>query len=132
MGWTCMCLCALAWSSRSPVAANARYCATISAARRAASGAAEEEFEPEPKLVAAVHARRRRLRQDRIPLDNDEMQPDRQVRQRASPPHRIGGGGPGDHQARRGQDAVAVRLFDRLVDLEGQTEIIRRDDNAVQ
>jgi hypothetical protein len=37
-----------------------------------------------------------------------------------------------DHQAGGRQDAPAMRLLDGFVDLDGQTEIVRRDDVTTQ
>ena len=49
-------------------------------------------------------------RQYRRAVDQDEVQPDAQPRQTARPDHGVGGCRGGDHQARAGQDSVAVRL----------------------
>ena len=49
---------------------------------------------------------------------------------RLGPRHRIGGGGGRHHQARGGQDAVRMRVFDRIVDFARGAEIVRRDDEA--
>jgi hypothetical protein len=37
-----------------------------------------------------------------------------------------------DHQARRGEDAFEVSALNRLIDLIGEAEIVRRDDEILQ
>lgn len=49
-------------------------------------------------------------------FDQHEVQPHAQPRHAASPGERVGGGVPADHQARGGEDAVAVRFLHGLVD----------------
>ncbi len=67
-------------------------------------------------------------RQYRLAVDQDEVQPDAQPRQTARPDHGVGGFRGGDHQARAGQDAVAARCLDRLVDGDVAPEIVGADD----
>ena len=65
-------------------------------------------------------------------LDQHEVQADAQARQAAGAPDRVGGGGLRHHEARGGEDAVAVRRLDGLVDLGREPEIVGRDDEALQ
>jgi len=39
---------------------------------------------------------------------------------------------PGDHEARRGEDSVVVRLRDGAVDAAGKSEIVAGDDELLQ
>lgn len=55
-----------------------------------------------------------------------------QAWQASRPRNRVGSSGTADHQARRGQDALAVRDLDRLIDLWRQPEIVGGDDQPVQ
>jgi len=71
-------------------------------------------------------------RRGRLALDQDQMQADAEVRQPAGAPNRVGGGGSGDHQARRAQDALLVRQLDRFIDLGRQPEVIGGDDEMPQ
>jgi hypothetical protein len=71
-------------------------------------------------------------REHRAPVDQDEMQPDPQLRQAAGARHRVGRGRAADHQARRRQDAAPMRLLDRLVDRNVEPEIVGADDQAPQ
>src|SRR5581483_7430337 len=67
-------------------------------------------------------------RQYRIAVDQDEVQPDPQTRQATRPRDRVGGGRGSDHQAGAGQDSVAARRLDRLVDGDIAAEIVSADD----
>jgi hypothetical protein len=60
------------------------------------------------------------------------MQPDRKPRQ---PARQLSGGGRrrrSDHKARRGEDALDMRALNGLIDLVGEAEIVRRDDQIFQ
>ena len=58
-------------------------------------------------------------------LDQHEVQADAQgCGRRRARADRVGGGGRRHHQARGGQDAVAVRRLDGLVDLGREAEIV--------
>ncbi len=63
-------------------------------------------------------------------IDQHEMEPDLQPGKALCPRHGVGGGRRRHHQAGAGQDAVAVCLFDRLVDRDITPEIIRADNQA--
>ena len=58
------------------------------------------------------------------------MQTDAQARILARQGDRFVGGGFIDHEAGRGQDALAMGANDRLVDGMGTAEIVRVDDQA--
>ena len=94
VGCRCMCLCALTWSSASPVARNASNWARISAASRARMPGAKKYRSAARSLIAveaAVLPRQRAEfggRQDRLAVDQDEVQPDPQPRQTARPESR--------------------------------------------
>src|SRR6516162_6101542 len=60
------------------------------------------------------------------------MQADAERIQPACARDRIPGRGSCDHQTRRGQDAAAMRRFDRIVDLGSGAEIIGGDDEPLQ
>ena len=96
---------------------------------------AKENRKPARDLIV-VEAGRRRRPAGRVSaggnigcaVDQHEMQPDPQPRQTARPHHGVGGGRRRDHQARAGQDAVAVGPLDRLVDGDVAPEIVGADD----
>ena len=98
----------------------------------AAGGDAEEILQSQSKLVAAVEAAGGGSRQHGLALDDDQVQAHGQTRQRPRAADGVRRGGPGDHQAGGRQDSLAMRLLDGRVDLDGQTEIVRRDDGPVQ
>jgi len=66
--------------------------------------------------IVANKCGNRDSRQDRTAIHQNQMQTDAKVGQSAGPRHRIGGCLAADHQARRGEDPVPMRLIDRLVD----------------
>jgi len=70
-------------------------------------------------------------RQQRHAVRQHQMQPDAQFGQSLGALHRIRRGGGADHQARDGQHAVAMRLFDRLVHGDIAAEIVGADDKAL-
>ena len=61
-------------------------------------------------------------------LDEHDVQPNAQAGKAPCAPDGVGRGGRGDHQACGGQDATAVGALHRLIDLEGEAEIVGRDD----
>lgn len=63
-----------------------------------------------------------------LAIDQHEVQSDAQPRQRPRPRHRIGRRRGCHHQTGAGQNAVAVRLLDRLVDRYVASEIVGADD----
>lgn len=71
-------------------------------------------------------------RRNRRALDENEMKADLEARHAPRPSHRIGGRRGADHQARGGENSVTMRFFDGLVDRLVETEIIRREDEALQ
>ena len=97
-----------------------------------------KDVEPEPshvgaKAPVAVDEVGDALgRQSRPPLDQHEVQADAQSSEAVGAPDRVGGYGFRHHQARGGEDAVAMRRLDRLVDLGREAEIVGRDDEALQ
>jgi len=60
------------------------------------------------------------------------MQPDLKLRQPAREFDCGGRRRRSDHQARRGEDAFDMRDFNGAIDLVGEAEIIRRDDQIFQ
>ena len=67
-----------------------------------------------------------------MPVDENEMQADPQIRQPTSARHGVSHRGGCDHQARSRKNTVPVRLLDGLVDRRIEPEIIRADDQAPQ
>ena len=61
-----------------------------------------------------------------------QMQAHTQSRKALRQRHRVGGGRARHHQAGGAQDAVAVRLFDRVVDVFGKAEVVRGDNECAQ
>jgi hypothetical protein len=85
------------------------------------------------ELTAAVdETRNLRTVGDRIAIDEDDVKPDAQARQRPRARDRIGRRGSADHETRGAQDAASMRLFDRGVDGLAEPEIVRSDDQVVQ
>ncbi len=70
------------------------------------------------------------LPQHRRPLDHHQVQPDAEAGQPTRARHRVGRGWPRHHQAGGAQHALAVRLLDRLIDLDAEAEIVGGDDHA--
>jgi hypothetical protein len=60
------------------------------------------------------------------------MQANTQGRQIAGAGYGVTGGIARHHQTGGGQDAVAMGALDGFVDRDGGTEVIRRDDQALQ
>ncbi len=60
------------------------------------------------------------------------MQADPQARQPLGQRHGLRGSRSRHHQAGGAQHAVAVSLFDRVVDRFGETEVVRGDNDCVQ
>jgi len=56
------------------------------------------------------------------------MQADAQSRQAPCPRHRVVRRRRSNHEAGTGQDAIAMRGFDRLVDRRVESEIVSADD----
>ena len=80
--------------------------------------------------VAVDEARMKRTGERRRPLDEHDVQPNAQAGKAPRAPDGVGRRRRRDHQACRGQDADAVGPLHRLVDLEAETEIVGRDDEA--
>ena len=122
-GWTWKCLWALTWSSGRPVARKASNCAAISAAswRRAAGFRARSR--PRRSMSRADQAgrvgqvRQVRGRQGRPASTSTRCSPTRRRGIRLARATASAAAGAADHQARGGEDAVAMRLLDGLVDL---------------
>ncbi len=94
-------------------------------------GAGERHIRPEPP-ESIDEVRDGRGRQNRRCVDQRQMQADRKPRQ---PARQFDGRSRcwrSDHQARRGQDAFDMGALDGAVDLVGEAEIIRRDDQIFQ
>jgi hypothetical protein len=86
-----------------------------------------------PKTAVASHQAAQPIgRRNRAAADQYEMQPDPKPWQPARSLNRIGDGWRPDHQARGRQDAVAMRLFDGLVDRYVQAEIVGAEDEALR
>ena len=64
-------------------------------------------------------------------FDQREMQSDAQARHPAGAGHGVRCGWGGYHEARRREDALAVGTLNRLVDLEGEAEIVGRHDEPL-
>jgi hypothetical protein len=73
-----------------------------------------------------------RRRQDRIAVDQNNVKPDAQARQRTRAFDGVGCCRSADHQARRAENAAPVRLFDRGVDRFAEPEIVRRNRQPIQ
>jgi hypothetical protein len=71
-------------------------------------------------------------RKGRMPIDENQMEADPQVRQATGTSSRIGDGRGADHQARGRQNAVPVGLFDSFVDGGVEPEIVGTNDQASQ
>jgi hypothetical protein len=69
---------------------------------------------------------------DWIAVDEDDMKPDAQVRQRTRAGDGVGRSGSADHEARGAENAAPVRLLDGGVDRFTQPEVVRGDDQPVQ
>jgi hypothetical protein len=67
-------------------------------------------------------------RQHRRTVNQHKVQADAQLAEAACPRDSIRRGGRADHQAGARQNAVAMRLLDRLVDCDVAAEIVGRDD----
>src|SRR5436309_9224444 len=81
------------------------------------------------KLSPAVHEIGDLARgKDRASFDQHEMEPHLQRGEPPGPFHRICHRPGSDHQAGGGQDASAMRFFDRLVYRNGETEVVAGDD----
>jgi hypothetical protein len=74
----------------------------------------------------------RSRRQQRMAVDEHEMQPDAQRRKAARPRDCICCRGAAHHEACRGEDALCMRELDGRVDFGCDAEIVGRDDEALQ
>ena len=68
----------------------------------------------------------------RIAVDENNVKPDAQARQRSRARDRVGRRGRADHEARSAENAAPVRCLDGGVDWLAEPEIVRRDDQPVQ
>ena len=122
VGCTCMCLWRIDMVEREPGCAERLELRTDLAPELARGPTAERKTETRRapcsgrSAIAAQEPGDLAIRQHMTAVDQHEMQADTQPRQAARARHRVGRGGGADHQAGGGQDAVPVRLFDRLVD----------------
>ena len=82
--------------------------------------------------AAVEQARYLRAIRHRIAVDQHDVQPDAQIRQRPCPFDCIGRRRRADHEARGTQDAVSVRRLHGGVDGLTEPEIVRRYDQVVQ
>jgi hypothetical protein len=71
-------------------------------------------------------------RKRRVPIDENEMQADPQVRQETGARYGVSRGGGADHQARGRQNAAPVRFLDSFVDGGVEPEIVCADDQVSQ
>ncbi len=96
----------------------------------------EEVACPDQRLIGGelpgnVHqSRDRRGGQHGSTLNEDEMQAHAQAREPPGSAHRVTHRGTCDHQAGGGEDSVAVRAFNGLVDGLGKAEIVGGDNGA--
>ena len=130
-----MCLCALTWSSASPVARNASNWARISAASRVRMPGAKKKRKRGASLISVEPAvlphQTGRVRRAAIPA---RRRSGRDAARRAAPAngapdHRVGGCRGGDHQARAGRRIPSrCACLDRLVDGDVAPEIVGADD----
>ena len=65
-------------------------------------------------------------------IDQRQVQPDAERRQPPRTGNRVGDRRAADHQAGRGQDAVAMRDLDRFVDRDVVAEVVGGDDERLQ
>jgi len=72
-----------------------------------------------------------RRRKHRLAVGEHDVQPHSKVGERARPANRIGGGGRSHHQAGCGEDTLATRLFDGVIDRTVQSEIVGGDDQKL-
>ena len=89
------------------------------------------EAVPEPPLPAHQGRDCGRWKNRPAPRE-DKVQPHPQVRQPPRPQDGVARGWGADHQARRGEDPPQVGLLDRLVDGNGETEIVAGEDDLYQ
>ena len=71
-----------------------------------------------------------RRRQNRPTFHQHHVQADAKGGYPPGTPDGVLGGRTGNHQARRGKNTVAMRGLDGIIDLEGGTEIVSRDDES--
>ena len=138
VGCRCMCLWALTWSSGSPVARNASNCARISP--RADGELAAGRKSGTRRAPYSGRTRRRRRTSPAIsargsagaPSTSTKCRPTRRSGNRRARATASAAAGARDHQAGGRQNAVPVRLLDRLVDGGIEPEIVGADDQAPQ
>ena len=134
------CLCALTWSSASPVARNASNCAAISAASWRRDARAERRCRARAGPCRCGSGRSLSTRSGMLlraaaparPRPATRCSPTRRFGSRRARSTASAAAGAADHQARGGQDAVAVRRLDGLVDLGREAEIVGGDDQRVR
>ena len=86
-----------------------------------------------PKSAVLVdQIRHGRCRQDRLGVDQRQMQTDSKPWQAPRQFHSSARRRRSDHQACRCQDAFDMRALDRLIDFVGETEVVGRDDQIFQ
>jgi len=83
------------------------------------------------RAVSPDERRNLARRQDWRAIGQHQMQADAQRGKPLGPRHRVRGRRRADHQARHGQDAVAVGFLDRLIDRHIAPEIIGANDEAL-
>lgn len=71
-------------------------------------------------------------RQNRRPLNDHQMQPHPQSRQRPRPAHRVFRRFSAHHQARCAKNPLAMGALHRLVDGQGKPEIVSRENDSLQ
>ena len=65
-------------------------------------------------------------------LDQHDVKADPELRQPPRPHDRVAHGRASHHQARCGENSVAMRDFDSFVDLFGEAKVVSRDDQSLQ
>jgi len=85
------------------------------------------------KETVSIHQMRHGRSGKRRPaFDQHQMQADTQGRHATRARDRVRGFRRRYHQARRGENAAAMRCFDGIVDFASGAEIVRRDDQSLQ
>ena len=134
-----MCLCALTWSSARPVARNASNWARISAASWRRMPGAKKKRKPARDLISVEADRlprpaRPSLRGGSIgaPSTRTRCSPTRSPGRRRARATASAAAGAATIRLGGRQDAVAVRLLDRLVDRDVAPEIVGADDQPAR
>ena len=85
-----------------------------------------------PEHAAGVHQIGNVGRRQRRPAFHQHQMQTHRQRHRLGARHGVGGGRRRDHQAGGGENTLAMRALDRVVDLDGGAEIVRGDDQSLR